>query len=47
MEKKEYIILKLRLAFNVKLYQNKIISYDVYDRMQNILIERMNKILSI
>lgn len=44
MKPKEYIFLKLRLVFNVRLYQNKIIPYDVYNRMQNLLIERMEKV---
>lgn len=42
---KEYFILQLRMSFNKELYQKKIISFDVYNKMQKLLIKKMNKII--
>lgn len=42
---KEYLILKLRMSINKELYENKIITYDVYNKMQNLLLKKMNKII--
>ncbi len=42
---KEYLILKLRMSFNKDLYEKKIISFDIYNRMQNFLIKKMDKII--
>lgn len=42
---KEYLILKLRMYFNNELLENKIISYDIYNKMQNLLIKKMDKII--
>ena len=42
---KKYLILKLKLRFNNQLYQEKIINYDVFNKMQNILLKKMNKII--
>ncbi len=42
---KEYLILKLRMLFNKNLYENKIISFDIYNKMQNLLIKKMDKII--
>jgi len=42
---KEYLILKLRVMLNKDLYENKIISFEVYDRMQELLIKKMDKII--
>ncbi len=42
---KEYIILELRLSFNNELYKKEIISYDIFNKMQRLLIQKMNKIL--
>lgn len=42
---KEYIILKLRMTFNKDLYAKRIISFEIYNKMQKILIKKMNKII--
>ncbi len=44
---KEYLILKLRMIFNEELFDKEIISFDTYNRMQTLLIKKMNKILLI
>ncbi len=41
----EYLILKLRLFFNNDLYEKKIISYDIYNKMQKLLMKKMDNIL--
>lgn len=41
----EYLILKLRLLFNNDLYEKKIISYDIYNKMQKLLMKKMDNIL--
>lgn len=41
----EYFILKLRKSFNNDLFEKKIISFDVYNRMQNILLKKMDRII--
>ena len=40
----EHIFLELRLSLNKDLYEEKLITYDVFSKMQNLLIARMNKI---
>ena len=42
---KEYQILNLRMLFNKELYEEKIITYDIFDRMQRLLIRKMNQII--
>ena len=42
---KDYLILKLRLFFNNELYEKKIISYDIYNKMQKLLMKKMDNIL--
>lgn len=42
---KEYLILKLRMSFNKNLLEKKIISFDVYNRMQLFLAKKMDKII--
>ncbi len=42
---KEYLILKLRMSFNKDLYEKKIISFDIYNKMQNYLMKKMDKII--
>jgi len=42
---KDYLILKLRMYFNKELYQKRIISFEIYNNMQNLLIKKMNKII--
>ena len=41
----DYLILKLRMLFNNELLEKKIISLDIYKRMQNLLIRKMDKII--
>lgn len=41
---KEYLMLKLRILINKKLYEKEIISFDIYTRMQQILINKMDKL---
>ncbi|MDO4376207.1 MAG: hypothetical protein Q4C33_03430 [bacterium] len=40
---KEYLILKLRMTFNKELFENKIITFDVYNKMQKLLTKKMDK----
>lgn len=42
---KEYLILKLRMSFNKDLLDKKIISFDIYNKMQKLLIQKMDKII--
>mgnify|MGYP004514198295 FL=1 len=42
---KEYLILKLRMIFNKELLEQKIISFDIYNKMQKMLITKMNKVI--
>lgn len=42
---KEYLILKLRMSLNKDLLDKKIISFDIYNKMQNLLIRKMDKII--
>ena len=42
----DYLILKLKVLFNNELLEKKIISLDIYKRMQEILFKRINKIFS-
>ena len=42
---KEYLILKLRLSFNKDLLENKTINYDIYNKMQKLLLKKMDKII--
>jgi len=42
---KEYLILNLRMSFNKDLFEEKIISFDIYNRMQKLLTKKMDKIL--
>lgn len=42
---KEYIVLKLRMLLNKDLYEKQIISFDIYSKMQNILIKKMDKMI--
>ena len=40
----DYLILKLKVLLNNELLEKKIISLDIYKRMQEILFKRINKI---
>ena len=40
----DYLILKLEVLLNNELLEKKIISLDIYKRMQEILFKRINKI---
>lgn len=42
---KEYLILKLRLQLNKELYQMKVITYEIFEKMQKLLFQRMDKII--
>ena len=42
---KEYLILKLRMSFNKELLENKVISYNIYSKMQKLLIKKMDQII--
>lgn len=42
---KEYLILKLRIIFNKQLYLNKTITYEIYNKMQLLLMKKMDKII--
>ena len=41
---KEYLILKLRMSLNKDLLEKKLISFDIYNKMQKLLIKKMDKI---
>ena len=40
---KEYQMLNLRMIFNQELYDEKIITFDIFDRMQKLLMKKMNQ----
>ncbi len=42
---KEYQILNLRMLLNKELYEKKIITFDIFDKMEKLLIKKMNKII--
>lgn len=42
---KEYLMLKLRMLFNKDLFDEKIIDYDIYNKMQKYLLKKMDRIL--
>lgn len=42
---KEYLVLKLRMIFNKELFEKKIIPFDIYNKMQKMLITKMNKVI--
>lgn len=42
---KEYLILKLKISLNKDLLDKKIISFDIYNKMQKILIQKMDRII--
>ena len=42
---KEYLMLKLRMLFNKDLFDEKIIDYDIYNKMQKNLLKKMDRIL--
>ena len=42
---KEYLILQLRMSFNKELFEKKVISFDIYSRMQKFLMKKMDKII--
>lgn len=41
----EYLILSLRMGINKDLLESEIIFFDIYNKMQNNLIRKMDKIL--
>ena len=41
---KQYYILKYRLILNKRLYEDNIIDIDTYQKMENILIDKISKI---
>jgi len=42
----DYIILELRVKLNKDLYEEKLISYEVFSKIQNLLMRKKNKIMS-
>ncbi len=42
---KEYLVLKYRMSLNKDLFEKKIISFDIYNKMQKLLIKKMDKII--
>lgn len=42
---KEFLILKLKMSLNKDLLEKKVISYDIYSRMQKLLMKKMDKII--
>ncbi len=41
----DYIILKLRIFLNKELYEKKVIEYEVFKKMQELLIKKMNHLI--
>ena len=41
----DYIILKLRISLNKELYEKKVIEYEVFKKMQELLIKKMNHLI--
>ena len=41
---KEYLMLNLRLSINKELYKSNIISFEVFRKMQELIIKKMNAI---
>ncbi len=39
----EYQILNLRMMINQQLYEKETISFDIFERMQNLLMKKMNQ----
>lgn len=42
---KEYLLLQYRITLNKELLEKKLISYEVFSKMQNLLIKKMDKII--
>lgn len=42
---KEYLILHLRMILNKELYENKIISFEIFNRMEKYLIKKMDEMI--
>ena len=42
---KEYLLLKYRLALNDYLYEENIIDLEIFNKMQDLIIDKMNKII--
>ncbi len=42
---KEYQVLNLRMLFNKELYDEKIITFDIFDRMQKLLMKKMDQFI--
>ena len=42
---KEYLLLQYRIILNKELLESKLISYEIFSKMQNLLIKRMDKII--
>ncbi len=41
----EYQFLNLRMLFNKELYENKVISFDIFNRMQKLLTKKMQNLI--
>lgn len=42
---KEYLLLQYRITLNKELLEKKLISYEVFSKMQNLLIKKIDKII--
>lgn len=42
---KEYLLLNLRMSLNKELLEQKVISFPIFNKMQELLIKKMNRIL--
>lgn len=42
---KEYLLLQYRINLNKELLEEKLISYEIFSKMQNMLIKKMDKII--
>jgi len=42
---KEYLFFNLKMILNKELYESKIISFEVFNKMEQLLIEKMNEMI--
>lgn len=42
---KEYLLLNLKMILNKELYESKIISFEIFSRMEKHLIKKMNEMI--
>ena len=43
-EKKELFDIKLKILLNKKMFEDKVITIDVYQKMENLLVAKLSKV---